>query len=78
MSDAFMNEEVQAEIQKHVDRIAELERKCVEWEKWYAGVVADFAGLLRVEGDPTTLHEWEWMDDYRPAPTRIDVHVFGV
>lgn len=41
------------------------------WEKWYEEVVADFAGLTTDSSDPDMLHDWEWMDDNRPAPAKL-------
>lgn len=63
------------EHEAHVTRIVELERRCIEWERWYEGVAADFVGLTTDRNDPDKLHDWEWMDDYRPAPRRIEIHM---
>lgn len=49
-------------------RIAALERSVRLWEKWYAETTADFAGVVTPNG---TLHDWEWMDDWRPAPSKM-------
>ncbi len=51
--------------------IAVLEAKVRAWEDWYEGVVADFVGLTTDASDPQRLHDWEWMDDHRPAPTKL-------
>jgi len=51
---------------------AKLRARCEQWQDWYSGVVEDFVGLTTDRNDPDKLHDWEWMDDYRPAPYRID------
>lgn len=61
--------------QQWVDRVAELERTCLAWQNWYSGIVEDFAGLTTDRNDPDKLHDWEWMDDHRPAPQSITVEV---
>lgn len=49
-----------------------LRARVMEWQEWYEGIVADFSGLTTDRHDPDKLHDWEWMDDYRRAPQRID------
>lgn len=66
--EAFADKDVQSEIDIRDKRIAELERRVRDWQVWYDGVVSDFAGLTTDPSDPQKLHDWEWMDDYRPAP----------
>lgn len=46
----------------------QLRQLVLEWEGWYEGLVADFAGLT-TDNDPGNLHDWAWMDTYRPAPS---------
>lgn len=64
----FADKDVQSELNIRETRIAELERRVRDWQVWYDGVVADFVGLTTDPSDPQKLHDWEWMDDYRPAP----------
>lgn len=49
-------------------RIAELEAKVREWEVWSTGIQCDFAGLERND----ELHDWDWIDQHRPMPKRMD------
>lgn len=55
-----------------IDRIVELERKCVEWEQWLGGVRVDFSGLVLSEH---VVRDWDWIDAYRPPPSCIRVDV---
>lgn len=68
---AFLDKDVQAEIGIRDNRIAELERRVRDWQVWYEGIAADFVGLTTDSNDPQRLHDWEWMDDYRPAPLKM-------
>ena len=73
--EAFMDKDVQADVAALTARIVELEKKCVEWERWYEGCVADFVGMTSNPSDPDKLHDWEWLDDWRPAPTHIETEM---
>lgn len=53
------------------DTTQRLRDRVREWEDWYAGTVADFVGLTSDPKDPDKLHDWEWLDDHRPAPIRM-------
>lgn len=71
--EAFMDEDVQSEIAIRDARVLELEKKVRDWQRWYEGVVADFVGLTTDPNDPSRAHDWEWMDEWRPAPTWIEL-----
>ena len=71
MPEAFTDTEVQSELSLRDARIELLERRVHEWQRWFNDVVSDFAGLTTDASDPSKLHDWEWMDDYRPAPLHM-------
>lgn len=72
-TEAFLDKDVQDEIALRDARILELEMKVRDWQRWYECVAADFVGLTSDPQDPSKVHDWEWMDDYRPAPLRMDL-----
>lgn len=75
--DAFRNAAVQSEFSWRDDRIKELEQRVRDWQRWYEDVATDFIGLTTDRNDPDKLHDWEWMDDYRPAPGRMQFDMLG-
>lgn len=71
MVDCEIHDIAVIEAERLTKRVAELEAKVRAWEYWYEGVVADFVGLTTDASDPQRLHDWQWMDDHRPAPTKL-------
>lgn len=49
-------------------RIAALEARLQEWEKWFGDLQADFGGVTDNCLDPSRVHDWNWIANYRPSP----------
>lgn len=50
------------------DRIAELEREVAAWRNWFADIQADFGGVTDDCLNPSRIHDWNWIANYRPSP----------
>lgn len=45
-----------------------------DWEKWYGDLREDFVGVTDLSCDPGRTHDWDWIDQYRPAPCIFEMH----
>lgn len=73
--DAFLDKDVQEELRLRDERLLELETKLRDWQRWYEGIGNDFVGLTTDRNDPSRTRDWEWIDENRPAPSRIEFEV---
>lgn len=70
--ESFRDKDVQEEIALRDKLIAELENRCLDWERWYDGILNDFVGLTTDRSNPGRTHDWDWIDQWRPAPKHIN------
>jgi len=45
-----------------------------DWEKWYGDLREDFVGVTDLSGDQGRTHDWDWIDEHRPAPCIVEMH----
>lgn len=50
-------------------RISDLEEQVKAWEKWFDDLQADFGGVTDDALNPSRVHDWNWIANYRPSPS---------
>jgi hypothetical protein len=55
-----------------IDENKKLKYAIKEWEQWYQDLRQDFEGVTDNRNDPQRLHDWNFIDEHRPAPERME------